>query len=389
MDPMAQPPLMGGQHAPHDELGLGQYKHQIHDAEAEQQAAENHLADAERVLRAAAEARDAAKKAYDATATKVARVKARFKDQIMDENLRQTCRWNDMYYKLIEWKETHDGDTIVPVNAQSSEETKRLNRWVINQRSAYKYFMNGDRKHIKDHRIDALNRIGFVWSVNDQLWDQNYEALKRYHDETGSFDVAVKQNRKLANFVTKLRTAWGHREEGLVQHELSEERIDKLKSIGFTWGAKRKSRKPTAKATVKFDVMYGHLVEFKDCYGHLKTSKKEKEWKAKTSVPEKKEFRRLPQFMSFVRKEKLQFDEGRPSALDAEKVQMLTDLGVGWKKPASEPRKNTGGESSRRKRKREEEQQGGIHYQGYSQDGMLGTAVAAMGSSDAMQNQMV
>jgi len=65
-----------------------------------------------------------------------------------------------MYYKLLQWKENHDGDVLVGVDKDSDEDTKKLSRWVINQRSAYKYFMNGDTKHIKDHRIDALNKVG-------------------------------------------------------------------------------------------------------------------------------------------------------------------------------------------------------------------------------------
>ena len=75
-----------------------------------------------------------------------------------------------MYYRLVEWKEEHDGDTTVPCDGKSTEEIRKLNRWVINQRSAYKYFMNGDKKHIKDHRIDALNKVsceiicGHVWT---------------------------------------------------------------------------------------------------------------------------------------------------------------------------------------------------------------------------------
>jgi len=61
---------------------------------------------------------------------------------------------------LILWKESHAGDTCVNYDAKKDdEETKRLNRWVITQRSAYKYWNNGDKKHIKDHRIDALNKV--------------------------------------------------------------------------------------------------------------------------------------------------------------------------------------------------------------------------------------
>ena len=77
----------------------------------------------------------------------------------MEEGLRESNRWNDMYKKLLVWKENNDGDVLVAVDKDSDEDTKKLSRWVINQRSSYKYFMNGDTKHIKDHRIDALNKV--------------------------------------------------------------------------------------------------------------------------------------------------------------------------------------------------------------------------------------
>lgn len=77
----------------------------------------------------------------------------------MEEGLRESNRWNDMYHKLLAWKENNNGDVLVAVDKDSDEDTKKLSRWVINQRSSYKYFMNGDTKHIKDHRIDALNKV--------------------------------------------------------------------------------------------------------------------------------------------------------------------------------------------------------------------------------------
>lgn len=177
--------------------------------------------------------------------------------------------------------------------------------------------------------------------------------------------------------------------------KVTDERINRLNSIDFTWNTKRKQRKAPARDTVKFDIMYEHLVEFKGIYGHTKVNKMEKEWKKGISVPEKKIFRRLPLFLAFARKEKLLFDEGQPCSLDEDKIRLLTDLGVEWKKPASEPRKCTGGEASRKKRKKlmEQEHHDGssmptipaptYHYQEEDQqhdhhhEGMIGAEVAA------------
>ena len=55
--------------------------------------------------------------------------------------------------------------------------------------------------------------------MNDQLWDDNFEELRRFHTEHGNFNPTHKQNRKLAQFVSRLRTAMSHKENGLVQQE--------------------------------------------------------------------------------------------------------------------------------------------------------------------------
>lgn len=75
-----------------------------------------------------------------------------------------------------------------------------------------------------------------------------------------------------------------------------------------------------------------------------------KEWQKGEGEPAKKEFRRLPVFLTFVRKEYIAYIEGLSSSLDAEKVKALTDVGVEWKQPPNVPRKNTGGEASRKKK---------------------------------------
>lgn len=339
---------------PNPEMDFGHVKCLVSEAELHQQHCHAHLKASEAALVAAQSQHAGAKAAHDESVARAATLKAQYRNQIMEEGLKQTSRWNDMYYKLLAWKEDHDGDLTVPCEADSDEETKKLSRWVINQRSAYKYFMNGDTKHIKDHRIDALNEIGFVWSVNDQLWDKNFDELSRYHAENGHFDVKLKQNKKLACFISRLRTAMKHQKAGLIQAELTEERISRLNSIGFIWDTKREPRKSSSKETVQFDAMYQHLVSFKETYGHTKVNKLEKEWKKGEVKPDKKVYRRLPLFLAFARKEKLRFDEGQPCSLDAEKFRMLTDLGVEWRKARSEPRKNSGGEASRKKRKIEE-----------------------------------
>ena len=81
---------------------------------------------------------------------------------------------------------------------------------------------------------------------------------------------------------------------------VTDDRINKLNSINFSWDMKRKQRKSATRETVKFDVTYNHLVSFKETYGHTKVNKLEKEWKAGNGIPEKKVYRRLPLFFAFA-----------------------------------------------------------------------------------------
>ena len=144
-------------------------------------------------------------------------------------------------------------------------------------------------------------------------------------------------------------------------YKVTDDRINRLNSINFTWEMKRKPRKTTTNNTVKFDIMYEHLVSFKETYGHLKVNKMEKEWKKGIGAPKHKVFRRLPLFVAFVRKEQLAFVQGQPCSLDEEKIRLLTELGLEWRMPPSQPRKSTGGESTRKKRKQPPEEM--LHHQ--------------------------
>ncbi|KAL3768636.1 hypothetical protein ACHAW5_004331 [Stephanodiscus triporus] len=349
---------------PRETADLGAIGRLLSDAESARLRARSDLAVAESALRAAGDRHAEAVAAHDDAVAAVEDLRSRYRRRMSDDALRRNCRWNDMYRRLLEWREAHDGDTTVPCDADSGPEVVRLNRWVINQRTSYKYYLNGDKKHIKEHRIDALDKvrrrrrrrrrmpaIGFVWSVADQSWDKNFEELRNHYAKHETYHVAHKQSRKLAQFVSRLRTAMNHKNQGLVQTELTDERIRRLNSINFTWGIKRKVRKNANNETVKFDVMYEHLASFRETYGHTMVNKMEKEWKRGTSAPAQKVFRRLPLFLAFVRKEQLLYAEGRPCSLDEEKVRKLTELGVEWRRPVSEPRKGTGGVASRKKRR--------------------------------------
>ena len=252
------------------------------------------------------------------------------------------------YHRLVQWKEDHNGDTLVQTTKDSSDDVKKLAKWVQNQRVFYKYFMNGDTKHIKQHRITALNNIGFVWNVFEHQWNANFEDLKQYYAEKKTFDVPKRENSKLATFVLTMRNAMKKRNEGNILQKdvaLTEERINKLNSINFHWELQRPTRKKQKSTAINlltdYDQLYQLLASFKEEYGHLKVSKMLQEWIKGESEPSNKEYKRLPIFVAAIKKEHDAYREGKPSMLNDERVDQLTALGIKWKKPPNEPRKST------------------------------------------------
>lgn len=72
--------------------------------------------------------------------------------------------WMERLRELSEFKERH-GSCLVPTNYS---ENPKLGTWVHHQRRQYKKFMEGKSGcHITKERIQALDRLGFVWCLRE------------------------------------------------------------------------------------------------------------------------------------------------------------------------------------------------------------------------------
>ena len=82
---------------------------------------------------------DAAKEDLNIHKAEVQAAQARYNDSLQRHNeamqrflqadLSRVCRWNQMYHKLVQWKQDNDGDTIVPTYKDSSDDVKKLAKW--------------------------------------------------------------------------------------------------------------------------------------------------------------------------------------------------------------------------------------------------------------------
>ena len=131
---------------------------------------------------------------------------------------------------------------------------KKLISWVRTQRS-----LKSDGK-LQPEREALLNSIGFNWNrdVTDnklqEIWRGMYEKLKQYHKAHGDSDVPCrsKENPKLATWVATQRA---RKKQG----DLSDEQIQLLEKLGFTWKSRDRGT---------WDDRLAEVAAFKEKNGH-------------------------------------------------------------------------------------------------------------------------
>ena len=127
--------------------------------------------------------------------------------------------WEDNFTQLLHYKREF-GHCNVP---QDWPPNIKLANWANAQRQA-----NGNGS-LSTERFGRLDELGFVWNRREEVWNQMFEGLMNYKLEHGDCKVPRDyENAKLANWVGAQRQFKQH-------GSLSEERIQKLDEVGFSW----------------------------------------------------------------------------------------------------------------------------------------------------------
>lgn len=127
--------------------------------------------------------------------------------------------WDTMFDELVKFKNRR-GTTIV-----RKSDNPKLYKWVLKNRYLY---LKGMLSIEKKEKLDS---IGFIASVQEALWFENYECLKDYKAVYNHINVSSEHNLKLYRFVKAQRRAY---EKGI----LSKERIALLEELGMVWNTK-------------------------------------------------------------------------------------------------------------------------------------------------------
>jgi superfamily II DNA or RNA helicase len=134
--------------------------------------------------------------------------------------------WDEMFGRLLLFRHTH-GHTAVPRNYKD----KKLAKWVQHQRSF------GNNGTLSTVRKERLSKIGFIWSIYDQYWEEMYSRLLAFNKTHGHCRVSSRSaDRELARWVVKTRVAY---RDG----RLEETRRKRLEALGFEFKRGDKDRR--------------------------------------------------------------------------------------------------------------------------------------------------
>ncbi|OEU05702.1 hypothetical protein FRACYDRAFT_204715 [Fragilariopsis cylindrus CCMP1102] len=204
----------------------------------------------------------------------------------------QNEQWDKLFQRLVAYKKQHKSTTV----PKGFTKDPTLAIWVRTQRKVYVNI--GRDREISVERIRRLDSIGFVWKHNDLVpWEEMYRRLVAYKKKHKNTTVPQKYavNPQLGIWVSHQRTNYSSK-------QLSTERTNLLKSIGFVWDA------PDA----RWMEMYSKLIE------HKKQNKS-------TAVP--KRYTEDPSLGFWVSTQRVAYYKGK---LSGKRMKLLDSINFVW-----------------------------------------------------------
>ena len=133
---------------------------------------------------------------------------------------RQSVDWSAMYRALEAFRK-ENGHCRVQANCRKNPQ---LGRWVAMQR--YRRRIG----ELASEYVTQLDKLGFVWSPTDIVWNEMFEKLRRFKKRKAHCDVPSvwPEDPHLASWVANQR----HRKKA---GSLLPERVKRLEHIGFAW----------------------------------------------------------------------------------------------------------------------------------------------------------
>lgn len=140
---------------------------------------------------------------------------------------RQSLNWDEMYRALEVFRKERGNCNVCANWAKNPQ----LGRWVAMQRYRRKI------GELSAKCVDRLNKLGFVWSPTDRVWNEMFDRLVTFRKKHGTSDVPsqYEEDPHLANWVANQR----HRKK---MGSLLPERAKRLDDVEFVWAVYGKSK---------------------------------------------------------------------------------------------------------------------------------------------------
>ncbi len=137
--------------------------------------------------------------------------------------------WEEQFEELVKFKKKYN-HCMVP---NRDKEYAKLSGWVQHQRAEKKKKASGSTSRLSDDQVKRLDEIGFVWNIQDKVWNERLKQLKDFKSKHGHVRIPTKSS-KLGNWVMIQRQQYGLKMDGK-KNTLSDERVKALESLDFEW----------------------------------------------------------------------------------------------------------------------------------------------------------
>mmetsp|Transcript_30668 Transcript_30668/g.72376 ORF Transcript_30668/g.72376 Transcript_30668/m.72376 type:complete len:717 (+) Transcript_30668:169-2319(+) len=142
--------------------------------------------------------------------------------------------WQDMYQRLLVYKEQNNGSTMVPFASQDGNNSKDSATEQISESLGVWVKVQRHKKQLgemSEKRLQLLNKVGFVWDPQEVQWAEMFDRLCKYQeDHNGCTKVprSYAPDPELGSWLNTQRRAYK-------RMTLPQERINRLDAIGFIW----------------------------------------------------------------------------------------------------------------------------------------------------------
>lgn len=179
--------------------------------------------------------------------------------------------WENGLKHFDKYVREHDGNVIVP-KRYIDDDGFPTGSWVLSRRRDFK------NKQLSPHRIQVLEKRGFVWDVFQYNFENNIKALKQYKERTGDCNVPYDYieivdgiEMKLGQWCQNIKK----KKSGMNKSPLTEDQEKQLLQLGFVWD----------KVKYRFECNVNQCIEFYEKNGRRPSaSKKRSEEEQKLGV---------------------------------------------------------------------------------------------------------